>query len=62
LEGGVVGFVGLEESGHGVGKVRVEDGGVDVALAADGGGVAEVVGDGFDGGDDVALELGLGGG
>jgi hypothetical protein len=59
LEGRGVGLVVLEEGGHGVGEVGVEDSGVDVALAADGGGVTEVAGDGLDGGDDVALELGL---
>jgi hypothetical protein len=40
--------------------VGIEDGGVDVAFAADGGGVAEALGDRLDGLDDVFLELGLG--
>ena len=51
------GFEGLQEfAAH----VAVEHGGMDVALAADGGGVAELFGDLLDGLDDVLLRLGLG--
>ena len=49
------GFDGL--GGGGGGEIVFEDGGVDVALAADGGGVAEALGDLLDGFDDVAFGL-----
>ena len=39
--GGVGQF--FDEGGHGAGEVGVEDGGVDIAFAADGGGVAEAL-------------------
>jgi len=54
---GDLGFDGIE---HGAAEVDFEDGGVDVALAADGGGVAEAVGHGLDGLDDVLFGLGFG--
>jgi len=47
---------GRWEAGGGVG---LEQGGMDVALAADGFGVAEDVGDGFDGLDDISFGLAL---
>ena len=37
------GFEVGEQGGHGAGEVGFEDGGVDVAFAADGGGVAEAL-------------------
>ena len=50
----------VDEICHGAAQIGVEDGGVNVAFAANGGRVAEARGYGGDGVNDVLLELGLG--
>src|ERR1051326_6611213 len=50
-----------EGLGEGAVEVGVENRGVDVALAADGFGVAEALGDGLDGAGDIVPGLFLGG-